>query len=199
MPEQDFDALIGVHLKGTWNCMRAALPAMIAQGRGSIVNVASGVGLAGRLASSNYAAAKGGVIGLTRAAALDLGPLGIRVNVVCPIGYSRMILMDHAWRSRYQAEPNYPLGAEKYPAEAVAPIFLYLASDAARDINGQVFECGGGTVGWYPRPAAATIIRAEHGMVFTVNELAARMPRELLQGTANPSPRQDGPDRVWKL
>jgi NAD(P)-dependent dehydrogenase (short-subunit alcohol dehydrogenase family) len=199
MPEEDFDALIGVHLKGTWNCMRAALPTMIERGSGSIINVGSGVGLVGRLASSNYAAAKGGILGLTRAAALDVGPLGIRVNAVCPIGHSRMIVMDHSWRARYPAEPNYPLRAEAYPAEAVAPIFVYLAGDAARDVNGQVFESGGGSVGWYPRPVAATSIRAGHGLIFTVDELAARVPGELLHGAANPAPRQEGPDRVWKL
>ena len=199
MPENDFDAVIAVHLKGTWNCLRVVAPLMIEQGSGSVVNVASGVGLFGRLASSNYAAAKGGIIGMTRACALDLGPLGLRVNAVCPIGFSRMIEFPEPWRERYVTEPNRLPSPESYPPDAVAPLVVYLATDAAADINGQVFDSGGGRVSWHARPAyeGTSFLQAREGVLFGVDELAERVPVELLHAYTNPAPRQDGPDRVW--
>ena len=198
MPEADFDALIETHLKGTWNCMRAVIPAMMEAGSGAIINTSSSVGVDGFLANSNYAAAKAGVIGLTFAAALDLGPLGIRVNAICPTGYSRMIAMDHSWRSCYPAD-WFSISPEQAPPEAVAPLAVYLATDAASDVNGQLFDSGGGVIGWYPRLVVARQIHPQSGVVFTLDELARRAPDELLGDYNNPAPRQDGPDRHWPL
>ena len=82
MPERDFDAVIRTHLKGTWSCMKAAIPHMIRQRGGSIINMSSGVSVIGAVANCSYTAAKAGAIGLTFGAALDLGPYGIRVNAL---------------------------------------------------------------------------------------------------------------------
>jgi NAD(P)-dependent dehydrogenase (short-subunit alcohol dehydrogenase family) len=199
MSEDEFDKVVTVHLKGTWNTMRAVVPHMIERGSGSIVNTASGVGLFGRVASTNYAAAKAGIIGLTRAAAVDLGPMGVRVNAVCPVGLTRMIDHVEPWRHRYPTLHNQLPSPDQFPPEAVAPLYVYLATDVAQDVNGQVFDSGGGRVAWYAPPdhAGTTSIVNAGGPVFDVDELARRVPTELLVGYANPAPRQAGPDRVW--
>jgi hypothetical protein len=75
-------------------------------------------------------------------------------------------------------------------------LLVYLASDDARDVNGQLFTCGGNSVGWYPLPRVDREITTEGGP-FTFDELAMRVPSELLAGSVNPSPAQ-GEDRVWR-
>jgi NAD(P)-dependent dehydrogenase (short-subunit alcohol dehydrogenase family) len=196
MPEADFDGVVATHLKGTWNCMRAAIPSMIERGSGSIVNVSSGVGLVGAVAVSNYTAAKAGIVGLTFGAALDLGPLGVRVNAICPAGWSRLFDKPEPWRERYPVEPRPVMSRDDWPPEAVAPLVVYLATDAAADINGQLFTCGADSVGWFPTFAIAREIRSD-GPMFTLDELKRRVPDELLHDVPNPAPAQDDGNRCW--
>jgi NAD(P)-dependent dehydrogenase (short-subunit alcohol dehydrogenase family) len=196
--EATFDAIVATNLKGTWNCIQAVLPTMMDAGSGSIINTSSGAGVDGFLACSSYSASKAAIIGLTFSCALDLGPLGIRVNAICPVGNSRMITTEQEVWSRYAADWT-AIAQANPPPEAVGPLVVFLATDAASDITGQVFDSGAGAVGWYPPWVSSPKIQAESELMFTLEELARRVPTELMVDYQNPAPEQPGPDRHWPL
>ena len=111
MPEEDFDAVVRTHLKGTFCTVKAAAPYMIEQRSGSIVNVASGMAIEGGAGVSNYTAAKGGIIGFSNTLCLELGVYGIRVNVLCPSATSRMREAGVDWLKKYRIKlPAAPPG-----------------------------------------------------------------------------------------
>ena len=130
MDESDFDAVIGVHLKGTFNCTRHAAPLMKDAGYGRIVNITSSAGLRGNFGQTNYGAAKAGIMGMTFVWALELGRYGITVNAMAPAGATRMTAALYE-QADYQPPP------ELDPA-LNAPLVAYLASEQAADVNGQV-------------------------------------------------------------
>ncbi len=130
MDESDFDAVIAVHLKGTFNCTRHAAPIMKDQGYGRIVNISSSAGLRGNFGQTNYGAAKAGIMGMTFVWALELGRYGVTVNAMAPAGATRMTESLYA---RSGAAP--PPEAD---AALNAPIIAYLASERAAHVNGQV-------------------------------------------------------------
>ena len=143
--EATWDRNLAVVLKGVFLCTRAALPGMIAQRRGAVVNVASVNGLMG-LGNEPYSAAKAGVINLTQNVAVRYGRFGVRANVICP-GTVRTPI----WRPRVERVPDvferlgawYPVGRVGEP-EDVAGAALYLASDEAAFVTGAVFPVDGG-------------------------------------------------------
>ncbi len=147
--EEDWDRLQAVNLKGVFLGMKYAIPAMIASGGGSIVNMASILGLVGDPDLAAYCAMKGGVIALTKAAALGYGPAGIRVNCICPGDVDTPMVQDYMNKSpdpeglRREISSKYALRRIAAPRE-VAEAALYLASDASSFITGDALIIDGG-------------------------------------------------------
>jgi NAD(P)-dependent dehydrogenase (short-subunit alcohol dehydrogenase family) len=130
MSEDDFDSVVGVHLKGSFNCARHAAPVMKDAGYGRIVNITSSAGLRGNFGQTNYGAAKAALMGVTFIWSLELGRHGITVNAVAPSGATRMTA---ALFERTGAAPP----PEQDPA-LNAPLVAYLASEQAGHVNGQI-------------------------------------------------------------
>lgn len=143
MSEEAFDAVIGVSLKGAWLGIRAAAPLFREQRSGAIINMSSLSGKIGNPGQTNYSAAKAGLIGLTKAAAKEFGPSGVRVNAVMP-GLIRTAMTLSMKPEIYQAkEREVPLQRAGTPEE-VAGAVVFLASDLASYITGAVIEVTGG-------------------------------------------------------
>jgi len=141
--EEAFDRMIEVNLKGVWLCMKHELDQMQAQGGGAIVNTASIAGLAGLPTSSAYVAAKHGVIGLTKTAAIEYAEAGIRVNAVCP-GYIQTRMTEETMRRRGAAIlAQTPLGRMGNPEE-IAEMVVWLCSDRASYVTGAAYNVDGG-------------------------------------------------------
>jgi len=130
MDEDDFDAVVAVHMKGTFNCTRHAAPIMKDKGYGRIVNITSSAGLRGNFGQTNYGAAKAGIMGMTFVWSIELGKYGITVNAIAPSGATRMTA---SLFERSGAEPP----PEENPA-LNAPLVAYVASEQASHVNGQI-------------------------------------------------------------
>ena len=141
--EEAFDRMIAVNLKGVWLCMKHEIPRMQAQGGGAIVNTASIAGLAGLPTSSAYVAAKHGVVGLTKTAAIEYAEAGIRVNAVCP-GYIKTPMTEEVMRRRGAAIlAQIPLKRMGNPEE-IAEMVVWLCSDRASYVTGAAYNVDGG-------------------------------------------------------
>lgn len=145
MKEQDFDNVIDVNLKGTFNCAKHASAIMLKQRFGKIINMTSVVGIAGNAGQVNYAASKAGVIGLTKSLAKELGSRGITVNAVAPGFINTDMTASLSEKVKEEASKNIPLKRLGDP-EDVANLVGFLASDAANYITGQVINVDGGMV-----------------------------------------------------
>jgi NAD(P)-dependent dehydrogenase (short-subunit alcohol dehydrogenase family) len=141
--EEAFDRMIAVNLKGVWLCMRHELPQMQAQGGGVIVNTASIAGLAGLPTSSAYVAAKHGVVGLTKTAAIEYAEVNIRVNAVCP-GYIRTPMTEPGMRLRGEAILGQTPFKRLGNPEEIAEMVLWLCSERASYVSGAAYNVDGG-------------------------------------------------------
>ena len=138
LAEREWDAVLGVNLKGSFLCAQAAARAMVAAGRrGSIINLASQA-IRGAPLGVHYTASKGGVVAMTRAMALALAPHGIRVNAVAPgLTDTAQPRYEHTEAHHGRAEPRRsPRAAWRRPDD-IADVIVFLASDAARHVTGQ--------------------------------------------------------------
>ena len=149
--EEEWDLQLNINLKGTFLMSKAALPHMIAQRRGVIINNSSGWGLAGGDAAVAYCASKGGVVLLTKAMAIDHGPQGIRVNCICPGDVDTPMLPEDA-RMRGLKWEDYLAGCAKRPlgrigtAEEIAKAVVFLASDDSSFMTGAALVVDGGGI-----------------------------------------------------
>jgi NAD(P)-dependent dehydrogenase (short-subunit alcohol dehydrogenase family) len=147
--EENFDRVVRINLKGIWNCLKYQIPPMLAQGKGAIVNTSSVAGVVGHRGLPAYTAAKHGVIGLTKVAALENAALGVRINAICPGGIETPML-DRTARvigpdfltATLAAQPIGRLGKPQEVAEAA----VWLCSDLSSFVTGHTMMVDGGWV-----------------------------------------------------
>ena len=201
MTEEEWDAVIAVHLKGHFTITRYASIVMRQQRGGRIINTSSESGL-GNLGQANYSAAKEGITGLTRTLALDLGKYGVTANALRPRAATRLTLspeMEAARVRRQQlaAAGNAAPAAESSTEQAVAgiaamapeliaPLVVYLCTDAASNINGRDFIIGGDEISLMSLPARERTIYKQGG--FDIETLEKIFQSTLGAGVRNPKP-----------
>jgi NAD(P)-dependent dehydrogenase (short-subunit alcohol dehydrogenase family) len=158
----DFQAVIDVHLTGSFLCTQAAAEHRKAQGKGSIINTSSVSGMLGNFGQTNYAAAKAGIYGLTRTASIELQRYGVRVNAVAPIAKTRLT----------EDLPMFEKIEDTLSPEHVAPAHLFLASDLARDVTGVVLAVAGGRMSVFKVVESPGKYKESEAGVWTGSEIA---------------------------
>jgi NAD(P)-dependent dehydrogenase (short-subunit alcohol dehydrogenase family) len=197
MGPDEWAPVIATHLRGTFNCLRHASTHMRAQKYGRIVTFTSGAGLFGNPGQANYGAAKSAIGGLTKVAARDLGRYGITVNAISPVAGTRMTVTDAYLKARelrkqqgIQREDRGTGEIERLDPDDVAPMVTYLASEDARDVNGQMFLCYGRAIALVSQPRPERTLFKSTGY-WTLDELDAQAPGALLDGLVNPAPAKE--------
>jgi NAD(P)-dependent dehydrogenase (short-subunit alcohol dehydrogenase family) len=173
MPEEDFDAVVKVHLKGSFNMARAVAPHFRAQSSGAFVHMTSTSGLIGNGAQANYSAAKLGVVGLSKSIALDMELFGVRSNCIAPFAFTRMVssIPTNTPEGLARTMINSQMDVAK-----IAPFTCALLADEAQDVTGQIFGVRNNEIYLFsqPRPIR-TAHRSEGWTVDTCLELALPM------------------------
>lgn len=143
MDEAQWDAVIDTNLKSAFNFIHACTPVMARQRSGSIISMSSVVGVSGNAGQCNYSASKAGLIGLTKSMAKEMGPRGIRANCIAPGFIATDMTGALPENVRQEWEKQIPLRRGGTP-EDVAGVAVFLASDLAGYVTGQVVNCCGG-------------------------------------------------------
>lgn len=200
MTEEEWDAVLAVHLRGAFNTVRNVVPTMLEQGYGRILLFSSGSGL-GASGQANYSAAKEGMVGFTRALARELGPFGITANAIYPGGNTRMTqsIPDSTQDLRAQAgitrtgraavATSWPEdGPTPRDPENNAPMVAWLCTEAAGAVSGQVIGTPGFQASRYSvRQVIRSVAKSDH---WTLDELARAVPLQLVAGIHNPAPKR---------
>jgi NAD(P)-dependent dehydrogenase (short-subunit alcohol dehydrogenase family) len=158
MTEDEWDPVIETHLKGTFTVFRAAAPLFREQKSGTMIGFTSGA-FAASVAQANYSAAKGGIVSLVRSAAAGMNKYGVTANCIAPVAKSRM-------------SGQVPFGLEMGEPEDVAPMVVYLLSDAAREVTGQIYTVNAGRIAVWNQPAEVREMRKDGR--WTPEEIARR-------------------------
>ncbi len=197
MTEAEWDAVIAVHLKGHFTVTKPAAMVFRQQRSGRIVNTSSESGL-GNMGQANYSAAKEGIVGLTRTLALDLGRYGVTANAIRPRAATRLTMSDELReamdRARHagtgEATPGSDVMAqmETLKPELVAPLVVYLCTDAASNINGRDFIVGGSEISLCSIPEKERTIYREGG--WDLDSLESVFPAAIGNTLRNPMPAQ---------
>lgn len=195
MTEEDFDLVIGVHLKGHWNMCHHAIKHMRVNGFGRIVNIASDA-FKGSTGQCNYVAAKAGIIGLTRAIAVETAKYGITANVLCPVANTRMTMTEEVELNRQRSLKAGKITQLEYDRikvgrgpEHIAPVAAYLCMNDADWINGQIIHIQHGKLAsYYFGEFLHTHVTAADDMSqFSIEQLRAILPK-LMEGTTQVTP-----------
>jgi NAD(P)-dependent dehydrogenase (short-subunit alcohol dehydrogenase family) len=195
MSEEEWDAVIAVHLKGHFATTKPASILMRQQRYGRIINYSSISGLGGLPGQANYGAAKAGIAGFTRVVARDLGRYGVTCNAIAPGAATRMTatvpantaqLRQRAGTAPVVQAPRQSSVPPMREPEYVAPMTVFLATDAAWNINGKIFYVAGGRISLAHEESAFRQIQ-KNGM-WTVDELREMVPSQLTYGLVNPAP-----------
>mgnify|MGYP001573902390 CR=1 FL=1 len=195
MTEEEWDAVMKVHLYGHFHCIKFACILFRQQRSGRIINMSSEAGL-GSMGQANYSAAKEGIVGLTRTVARDMGRYGVTCNAIYPRARTRLTdspELQQALERKAAAGVAAPMDPgqrtfERREPEDIAPFVAFLATDAAANINGYVFLVVGGKVSLLSVPQEIKTIYKRGP--WTVDELVELVPQTLGQGLVNPSPPQ---------
>ncbi len=156
MSADDFDAVLAVHLRGSFNTSRAAAPFFKDQGSGAYIHMTSTSGLIGNFGQANYSAAKLGIVGLSKSIALDMQRFGVRSNAIAPFAWTRMIDSIPTDTPEQQKRVE---GLKKLEAEKIAPFAVALASDAGARVTGQIFAVRNNEIFLFSQPRP---IRSAH-------------------------------------
>jgi NAD(P)-dependent dehydrogenase (short-subunit alcohol dehydrogenase family) len=173
MSEEEWDAVVGVHLKGTFNCIRAAAPHMREQKWGRFVNFSSTSGLIGNIGQANYGAAKMGVVALSKITALDMKKYEVTSNCIAPFAWTRLIATIP---TETEAQSKRVEKLKRMSPADVAPLAVFLAGEKAANITGQVFGVRGKEVFLFSQPRIVRSIHKSDG--WEVEDLA-----EMLEAT----------------
>ncbi|NDW02274.1 SDR family NAD(P)-dependent oxidoreductase [Salipiger sp. PrR002] len=160
MTYENFDAVVKVHLYGTFNVSRAAADVMREQGSGSLIHMTSTSGLIGNLAQANYSAAKLGITALSKSLALDLQRWNIRSNCIAPFAWSRMTSSIKVDSPEQEERVN---RMKEMSPEKIAPVALYLASDEGADTTGQVFAVRNNEIFLMSQPRPVRSVQRSEG------------------------------------
>lgn len=166
MTEDEFDAVVAVHLKGHFNLYRHASAVMRKQSTGGSLVGFTSAAFVGSTAQPNYSAAKGGIVSLTRSAALALYRYGVRANCIAPVARTRM-------------SETVPFEIETGEPSAIAPMVVYLLSDEAREITGQIYTVVGPRISVWNQPRELRTMLAPGGQEWTAAEIAEWLPRTI--------------------